>query len=385
MSTASSPRCVTAAALARRDGRLHEPRRRRGRCPRPTSPRAGARIRGAPARRPGRAPIRSRRSTARWRGSGPVVVAGSLYLVGVARGHLVDDPDLRDPGRRGPTRPRSSADLGVAGLGDDPDRPARLPLGRAHVRDGHPQRDPRFVLGRRAAGGGGDPVEAALATGRRMVEEGADILDVGGESTRPGHVPVAEDEERRRIVPVIAALRAALPDTPLSIDTTKPAVAEAALAAGADLINDVWAVGDGRRAGPTRRRPRRARSSSCTTGPRPATRASCPSSSRTSSARSSAPLRLGLRVGGPHRRSRLRVRQDRRAQPRAAARARRRCACWAGRSCSGPAASRPSVASWTCRPTSASRHRWPRPRWASPAVPTSSGSTTCRPTSGRPG
>jgi dihydropteroate synthase len=97
-------------------------------------------------------------------------------------------------------------------------------------------------------GGGGagapDPIEIAVATGRRMVGEGADILDVGGESTRPGHEPVAVDEERRRVVPVIAALREALPDTPLSIDTTKPAVAEAALAAGADLVNDVWGVGD---------------------------------------------------------------------------------------------------------------------------------------------
>ena len=55
---------------------------------------------------------------------------------------------------------------------------------------------------------------------------------------------VGLEEERRRVVPVIAALRAALPDTPLSIDTTKPAVAEAALAAGADLVNDVWGVGD---------------------------------------------------------------------------------------------------------------------------------------------
>jgi dihydropteroate synthase len=89
-----------------------------------------------------------------------------------------------------------------------------------------------------------DPVEAAVALGRRMVEEGADILDVGGESTRPGHEPVEADEERRRVVPIVAALRAALPDTPLSIDTTKPAVAEAALAAGADLVNDVWGVGD---------------------------------------------------------------------------------------------------------------------------------------------
>lgn len=91
---------------------------------------------------------------------------------------------------------------------------------------------------------GTDAVEAAVAAGRRMVAEGADLLDVGGESTRPGHDPVTLDEERQRIVPVIAALREALPDTPLSIDTTKPAVAEAALAAGADLINDIWGVGD---------------------------------------------------------------------------------------------------------------------------------------------
>jgi dihydropteroate synthase len=86
-------------------------------------------------------------------------------------------------------------------------------------------------------------VEAAVDAARRMVDEGADLLDVGGESTRPGHAPVDADEERRRVVPIIAAIRAALPDTPLSVDTTKPAVAEAALAAGADLINDVWGVG----------------------------------------------------------------------------------------------------------------------------------------------
>jgi dihydropteroate synthase len=89
-----------------------------------------------------------------------------------------------------------------------------------------------------------DPLERALTAGRRMVDEGADILDVGGESTRPGHQPVSVDEERRRVVPVIAALRAALPEIPLSVDTTKPGVAEAALAAGADLINDVWGVGE---------------------------------------------------------------------------------------------------------------------------------------------
>ena len=77
-----------------------------------------------------------------------------------------------------------------------------------------------------------------------MVAAGADILDVGGESTRPGHRDVPVDEERARVVPIIAALRGALPDTPISIDTTKPSVAEAALAAGADLINDVWGVGE---------------------------------------------------------------------------------------------------------------------------------------------
>jgi dihydropteroate synthase len=88
-----------------------------------------------------------------------------------------------------------------------------------------------------------DPVARAVAQGRRMVEEGADLLDIGGESTRPGHAPVHEAEERERVVPVVAALRDALPDTPLSIDTTKPEVAGAALDAGADLLNDVWGVG----------------------------------------------------------------------------------------------------------------------------------------------
>jgi dihydropteroate synthase len=95
-----------------------------------------------------------------------------------------------------------------------------------------------------AGPGAEDPVEAAVAQARRMVADGADILDVGGESTRPGHVAVSADEERARVVPVIAAIRAALPDTPLSVDTTKAATAEVALAAGADLINDVWGVGD---------------------------------------------------------------------------------------------------------------------------------------------
>ena len=88
-------------------------------------------------------------------------------------------------------------------------------------------------------------VETAVETGRRMIADGADMLDVGGESTRPGHQPVSTDEERRRVLPVITALRLALPEVPLSIDTTKPEVAEAALAAGADLINDIWGVSEG--------------------------------------------------------------------------------------------------------------------------------------------
>ncbi|HET9522261.1 MAG TPA: dihydropteroate synthase [Candidatus Limnocylindrales bacterium] len=88
-----------------------------------------------------------------------------------------------------------------------------------------------------------DPIGRAVDQARRMVAEGADILDVGGESTRPGHAPVDAMEEAARVVPVIAAVRAAMPDVPLSVDTTKPAVAEAALDAGANLVNDVWGVG----------------------------------------------------------------------------------------------------------------------------------------------
>jgi dihydropteroate synthase len=79
---------------------------------------------------------------------------------------------------------------------------------------------------------------AAVAHGLRMVEEGADIVDVGGESTRPGAEPVDADEELRRVLPVIEALAA---HTRVSIDTRKAEVAEAALAAGASLLNDVSA------------------------------------------------------------------------------------------------------------------------------------------------
>jgi len=83
--------------------------------------------------------------------------------------------------------------------------------------------------------------EAAVAAGVRLIAEGADIIDVGGESTRPGHVPVSEEEELARALPVIAALTR---DTavPISIDTYKARVAEEALKAGAHIVNDVWGL-----------------------------------------------------------------------------------------------------------------------------------------------
>lgn len=83
--------------------------------------------------------------------------------------------------------------------------------------------------------------QQAVAHAVRMVEEGAAIIDVGGESTRPGAAPVAVDEELRRVIPVIEALHAALA-VPVSIDTRKPEVMQAAVAAGAGLINDVNAL-----------------------------------------------------------------------------------------------------------------------------------------------
>lgn len=84
----------------------------------------------------------------------------------------------------------------------------------------------------------GNWVEAAIEHGLRLVADGAHMLDVGGESTRPGAEPIPPREELRRIVPVVEAL-AELADVPLSIDTTKAAVAAAALDAGAAIINDV--------------------------------------------------------------------------------------------------------------------------------------------------
>ena len=83
-----------------------------------------------------------------------------------------------------------------------------------------------------------DP-ERAVQRALQMQADGADIIDVGGESTRPGWTPVDTDEELRRVMPVLERLREAAPGLPLSIDTAKPQVADAALAAGASLLNDV--------------------------------------------------------------------------------------------------------------------------------------------------
>lgn len=88
-------------------------------------------------------------------------------------------------------------------------------------------------------GGNYDDLDSALRQAEKMIQEGADILDVGGESTRPGYEPVSEEQEISRTVPVIEALKRRF-DIPVSIDTYKSNVAEAALAAGADLLNDIW-------------------------------------------------------------------------------------------------------------------------------------------------
>ena len=90
-------------------------------------------------------------------------------------------------------------------------------------------------------GGAHDSTDAAVAHGLRLAAEGADLLDVGGESTRPGAGEVPVEEELRRVIPVIERL-AAETSLPISVDTSKPEVMRAAVAAGAGLINDVFAL-----------------------------------------------------------------------------------------------------------------------------------------------
>jgi dihydropteroate synthase len=90
--------------------------------------------------------------------------------------------------------------------------------------------------------GGGDGGVVALEQARRFLAAGCDILDVGGESTRPGSQPVDAASEKQRVIPVIESLAREFPDALISIDTYKAEVAEAALNAGARLVNDVWGL-----------------------------------------------------------------------------------------------------------------------------------------------
>ncbi len=86
-----------------------------------------------------------------------------------------------------------------------------------------------------------DEIAAAVAQAQQFAADGADIIDIGGESTRPGSTPVTEAEELARVIPVIEAVRTAV-SLPISVDTYRASVAEAALAAGANWINDVWGL-----------------------------------------------------------------------------------------------------------------------------------------------
>lgn len=91
-------------------------------------------------------------------------------------------------------------------------------------------------------GGKYNQIEAALQHAKEMIEEGADILDIGGESTRSGHIQISEEEEIERVLPVIRGLRKQFPHVLLSIDTYKWRVAEAALQEGVHILNDIWGL-----------------------------------------------------------------------------------------------------------------------------------------------
>ena len=90
-------------------------------------------------------------------------------------------------------------------------------------------------------GGKYNSLDAALYHAKEMAENGVDIFDIGGESTRPGHIQISDEEEIERVVPIIAKLKTEF-DIPISVDTYKSNVAEAAIQAGADLVNDIWGL-----------------------------------------------------------------------------------------------------------------------------------------------
>lgn len=90
-------------------------------------------------------------------------------------------------------------------------------------------------------GGKYNEIDAALTHAKQMIEEGADIIDIGGESTRPGHIQISEQEEIQRTAPIIEKIKSEF-NIPVSVDTYKAKVAQAAIDAGADLVNDIWGL-----------------------------------------------------------------------------------------------------------------------------------------------
>jgi dihydropteroate synthase len=115
----------------------------------------------------------------------------------------------------------------------------RLPLDRVHLMGILNVNDDSFC------GDGSLEPKQLLDQAQRLVDDGADILDVGGESARTNREPIAEAEEIRRIVPVIEAIGSELPEVPISINTWRPAVAQAGLAAGAAILNDMGGDAEG--------------------------------------------------------------------------------------------------------------------------------------------
>ena len=261
--------------------------------------------------------------------------------------------------------------------------PRTFAWGDADLRDGHPQRHPRLVLRRRpaSAGGarpGGSRPRSAAGPGR-MVDEGADLLDVGGESTRPGH---ARGRRRRARSPGSCPVVARAPRGP---------------ARHADQHRHDEAGGRRggarRRRGPAQRRLGRGADDELAPARRRARRPDRPDAQ---------PGRAALREPRRGGRRRPAARRSSGRSPPASPGTRsssipgsgsarpptttspscatsRRCACWAGRSCSARRASRPSARSSTCRPTSGSRRPSRRPPSGSPPGSTSSASTTSAP------
>jgi dihydropteroate synthase len=90
-------------------------------------------------------------------------------------------------------------------------------------------------------GGKFNSLNSAISRVEQMIKDGADIIDIGGESTRPNYVQISEEEEIQRVIPIVSELKKHF-DTPISVDTYKSKVAKAALAAGADMINDIWGL-----------------------------------------------------------------------------------------------------------------------------------------------